>query len=49
VASLGVGNFLVDLSYIKPNRDFLHNIMEAYNSGTRLSDTTMFNFKAGLR
>ena len=49
MASMGIGNFLIDLSFIKPKREFLQNVMEAYKSGTRVSDSTMFNFKAGLR
>ncbi len=49
MASMGVGNFLIDLSFIKPNGDILQNIIEAYKSGTRVPDSTMFNFKAGLR
>jgi len=49
MASMGISNFLIDLSFIKPQIDFLQNVMEAYKSGTRVSDSTMFNFKAGLR
>lgn len=49
LASMGIGNFLIDLSFIKPHGGFLQNIMEAYKSGTRISDSSMFNFKAGLR
>jgi len=49
MASMGIGNFLIDLSYIEPNGDFLQNVLEAYKSGTRISGSSMFNFKAGLR
>ncbi len=47
--SIGVGNFLIDLSFIKPDRELLQNIIRAYNSGSRVDNSAMFNFKAGLR
>lgn len=47
--SMGVGNFLIDLNFIKPDRELLQNIMKAYNSGSRVCNSALFNFKAGLR
>ncbi|HEX3020139.1 MAG TPA: peptidase U32 family protein [Chitinispirillaceae bacterium] len=49
MGSLGISNFLIDLSFIKPDGSFLRSIFEAYKSGTKVPGSSMFNFKAGLR
>lgn len=49
LSSVGIHNFCIDLSFIKPDRDLLENLVEAYKSGTKVPNGEPFNFKAGLK
>lgn len=45
----GIHQFLIDLSFIEPDPDLFVEILSAYKNDTRLDNTTLFNFKLGLK
>lgn len=47
--SFGISNFLIDLSFTEPDSLLLQNIINAYKTGTKMPDSSMFNFKAGVK
>jgi putative protease len=49
LSGAGIREFLIDLSFCRPDGGFLAAIAAAYRDGSRLPGTTLFNFKAGLR
>ncbi|MBN2144111.1 MAG: U32 family peptidase [Candidatus Aureabacteria bacterium] len=48
VAKIGIKKFVLDLSFFQPDEKFLSDVIGAYQAGTRLHPSTMFNFKTGL-
>ena len=49
LSETGINGFLLDLSFCKPSPDFLQPLIGCYKNNTRLPDTGLFNFKAGLK
>jgi U32 family peptidase len=49
LSELGIRNFIMDLSFRKVDPGFLQTIIACYKNGTRLPDSSVFNFKAGLK
>lgn len=49
LSELGIRNFLIDLSFRETDPAFLRTIIGCYTNGTRLPDSGVFNFKAGLK
>ena len=49
LSAAGIHDFLIDLSFCKPDAAFLAAIVGSYRNGARLPDTSLFNFKAGLK
>jgi putative protease len=47
--ALGIRNFIFDLSFCKVDPELLATLLRCYGSGERVPETSMFNFKAGLR
>jgi len=46
---LHIRKFLIDLSFIPPNRNYLSSIMDAYNGKRPLQNNFEFNFERGLK
>jgi putative protease len=46
---LQVNKFLIDLSFIKPNADYLNALIDAYNGKSPIKNENEFNFERGLR
>ncbi len=49
LSDIGIHNFCIDLSFIKPDSDLLGKLVEAYKSGTKVPNSELYNFKAGLK
>jgi hypothetical protein len=49
LAELGIRDFLLDLSFKAPDRNFLSSLIQCYQIAERMPDTDLFNFKAGLK
>ena len=49
LSELGIKNFIIDLSFRKADPEYLQTVMDGYKNGVRLSETSVFNFKAGLK
>lgn len=49
IGSLGIRNFGIDLSYIKPERDTWEKIYNAYQEKTNFPDSIKFNFKRTVK
>ena len=49
LSETGIRDFLLDLSFCKPSKDLVSPLIECYKNNTRLPDTGLFNFKAGLK
>jgi U32 family peptidase len=49
LSAAGIHDFLIDLCFCRPDAEFLAAIVGSYREGTRLPDTGLFNFKAGLK
>jgi U32 family peptidase len=49
LTACGIHDFLIDLSFCTPDSGYLQKIIDCYKNGTRLPDTGLFNFKAGLK
>ena len=49
LSTAGIRDFLIDLNFCKPDAAFLAAVTGSYRDGTRLPDTGLFNFKAGLK
>jgi putative protease len=49
LSELGVRNFLVDLCFTRVDPDYLQKVIGCFRDGTRMPDTSAFNFKAGLK
>jgi len=49
LSAAGIHDFLVDLSFYRPDAAFLAAVIDSYRNGVRLPDTGLFNFKAGLK
>ena len=44
-----VHDFIIDLSFMEPDESFLAVLISAYKNESRIENTTLFNFKAGLK
>lgn len=49
LTSLGINEFCLDLSYIKPSKQFLEELLAAYANNRNFDVSTKFNFKRGVR
>jgi putative protease len=49
LSELGIRNFIIDLCFSKVDPGLLQTIIDCYRNGTRLPDSSVFNFKAGLK
>jgi U32 family peptidase len=49
LAELGIRDFLLDLSFKAPDRNFLSSLIRCYQIAARMPDTGLFNFKAGFK
>ena len=47
--SIGINEFCLDLSYIKPDEKFLKELMRAYAADTNFEISSKFNFKRGVK
>ena len=47
--ALGFRDFILDLSFTRPDRSFLKTLLRHYHEETRVADSSLFNFKRGLR
>ncbi|MGD9202688.1 MAG: peptidase U32 family protein [Chitinispirillia bacterium] len=47
--SMGIKNFVLDLSFHTPQRKTLSTILSYYSNKTKVPDTSLFNHKAGLK
>ncbi|PIU20584.1 MAG: hypothetical protein COT18_01505 [Elusimicrobia bacterium CG08_land_8_20_14_0_20_59_10] len=47
--SIGINEFCLDLSYIKPSKSFLEELMAAYADNRNFEASTKFNFKRGVK
>jgi len=45
----GIHDFLIDLCFTEPDQDLFMKILAAYRNGIRIENTTLFNFKVGLK
>ncbi|MFC1566826.1 peptidase U32 family protein [bacterium] len=45
----GIRNFIIDLSYVKPSKNFLNRLVENYVDGKNDTESFKFNFKRGLK
>jgi len=48
LSALGISNFIIDFSYIKPSKSAAENILLNLNNRTRIPGTSIFNYKGGL-
>ena len=48
LASLGVGEFIIDVSFTAPDGQRLAGLLDAFQSGRRPLPSTLFNFKREL-
>ncbi len=46
--SAGIGNHLIDMSFVSPDLKFFTAIWESYQSGQNVQGSTLFNHKRGL-
>jgi putative protease len=49
LAESGIRNFCIDLSFKNPNPSLLKQLTDAYKNGTKMPQSELFNFKAGLK
>lgn len=47
--NFGVHEFCLDLSYIKPDKKYLGELMKAYANDKNFEDSSKFNFKRGVK
>jgi putative protease len=45
----GIKTFIIDLSFCAPDKQLYRDLIKAYNEGTKLPGSSMFNFKAGIK
>ena len=45
----GIKNFVIDLSFVKPNSRVLDKIMQHFKDGKNFDDSIKFNFKKGVK
>ena len=48
LSECGIENFLIDVSFQKPNYDTLNKLVHGFRNGIRIDNGSLFNFKAGL-
>ena len=49
LSGIGIRNFIIDLCFRNVDPGFLQTLIDCYRNGTRLPDSGVFNFKAGLK
>lgn len=49
MSQAGINNFLIDLCFSQANEELFRVVIDAYKNGTKPEDSTLFNFKAGLK
>jgi putative protease len=49
LSECGIENFLIDVSFQKPDYDTLNKLVQGFKNGIRIDNGSLFNFKAGLR
>jgi len=49
LSECGIENFLIDVSFHKPNHDTLNKLVQGFKDSIRIDNGSIFNFKAGLR
>jgi putative protease len=48
LSECGIENFLIDVSFQKPDYDTLNKLVLGFRNNTRIDNGSLFNFKAGL-
>jgi putative protease len=46
---VGIRTFIIDLSFIVPDKELYHELVSRYIDGTKVPESSMFNFKAGIK
>ena len=49
LSECGIENFLIDVSFQKPDYNNLNKLVQGFRDGIRIDNGSLFNFKAGLR
>lgn len=47
--NLGIKHFVIDLSFINPDKNFLEDLMQSFKYRTNLDNSFKFNFKRGVK
>jgi U32 family peptidase len=45
----GINSFIIDMSFCKPNKRLLEDLLRNYEQGTKVEGSGMFNFKLGIK
>ncbi len=45
----GINSFIIDLSFCKPDKQLLKEVLQKYEHGIKVEGSSMFNFKLGIR
>ena len=45
----GIKTFIIDLSFCAPDKQLYQDLIVRYNEGTKVPESSMFNFKAGIK
>ncbi|MDR2728149.1 MAG: U32 family peptidase [Chitinispirillales bacterium] len=45
----GIENFLIDLNFHEPNHNFFEKTISSFKSNIKIEESTLFNFKLGLK
>ncbi|MCU0608895.1 MAG: U32 family peptidase [Chitinispirillaceae bacterium] len=49
LSEAGIHEFMLDLSFVAPDQDFIATLIDCYRQSERLPGSGVFNFKAGLK
>jgi U32 family peptidase len=49
LSGCGITDFIIDLCFCSPDEEFLAMLITAYKNGSKIENTSLFNFKAGLK
>lgn len=49
LATTGIRNFILDLRFSLPHKNTLQKVLKAYHEKEKMTDSTLFNHKAGLK
>jgi U32 family peptidase len=46
---VGIRTFIIDLSFLSPDKGLYSELVSRYTEGTKVPESSMFNFKAGIK